>query len=176
MRLPTRRPSRASGRVAISKHTTPLWSTIRLSFFWPDHPPIVRIPSSYHLVTFWTCSHPQVSLHISIIVELVLIPRYPFTSVLLLNLFSSPGILLHQYYCWTCSHSPVSLDISIIVVLVLIPRYPFTSVLLLYLFSSPGIPLHQYYSLTCWDENKFNNNTDVKGYRGMRTSSTIILM
>ena len=103
------------------------------------------IPS--HQYFCWTCSHPQVSLHISIIVVLVLIPRYPFTSVLLLNLFSSPGILLHQYYCWTCSHSPVSLYISIIVVLVLIPRSPFTSVLLLYLFSSPGIPLHQYY---CW--------------------------
>jgi hypothetical protein len=26
------------------------------------------------------------------------------------------------------------------------------------------------------DENKFNNDTDVKGDRGMRTSSTIILM
>jgi hypothetical protein len=43
---------------------------------------------------------------------------------------------------------------SIIVELVLIPR-------------SPGRP---------GDENKFNNNTDVKGDRGMRTSSTIILM
>jgi hypothetical protein len=41
---------------------------------------------------------------------------------------------------------------SIIVELVLIPRW------------IPG------------DENKFNNNTDVKGYRGMRTSSTIILI
>jgi hypothetical protein len=75
----------------------------------------------------------------------MLLPRYPFTSVLLLYLFSSPGIPLHQYYCCTCSHPPVSLYISIIVELVLIPRSPFTSVLLLYLFSSPGIPLHQYY-------------------------------
>ena len=59
----------------------------------------------------------------------MLLPRYPFTSVLLLNLFSSPGL---PY-------------ISIIVELVLIPRYPFTSVLLLNVFSSPGLPLHQYY-------------------------------
>jgi hypothetical protein len=58
---------------------------------------------------------------------------------------------------------------SIIVELVPIPRYPFSSVLLLNLFSSPckGIP---------GNENKFNNNTDIKGDRGMRTSSTIILM
>jgi hypothetical protein len=34
-------------------------------------------------------------------------------------------------------------------------------------FDSEGIP---------GDENKYNNNTNVKGYRGMRTSSTIILM
>jgi hypothetical protein len=137
-----------------------------------------------HQYYCWTCSHPPVSLYISIIVVLVLIPRYPFTTVFLLNLFSSPSIPSHQYYCCSCSHPPVSLHISIIVVLVLIPRYPFTSVLLLNLFSSPGIPWHQYYCCTCsphrkgrpGNENKFNNNTDVKGYRGMRTSSTIILM
>jgi hypothetical protein len=58
----------------------------------------------------------------------------------------------------------VSLYISIIVELVLILWSPFTSVLLLNLFSSPGNP------------NKFNNNTDVKGDQGVRTSSTIILM
>jgi hypothetical protein len=128
-----------------------------------------------HQYYCWTCSHPPVSLYISIIVELVLIPRYPFTSVLLLYLFSSPGLPLHQYYCCTCSHPPITLYISIIVELVLISRSPFTSVLLLYLFSSPGLTLHQYY---CWpgEENKFNNNTDVKGDRGKRTSSTIILM
>ena len=71
------------------------------------------IPS--HQYYCCTCSHPPLSLYISIIVELVLIPRYPFTSVLLLYLFSSPGLPLHQYYCCTCSHPPVSLYISIIV-------------------------------------------------------------
>jgi hypothetical protein len=146
MRLPTRRPSRASG----SRY--PFTSVLLLNLFSSP-----GIPS--HQYYCWTCSHPPVSLYISIIVELVLIPRYPFTSVLLLNLFSFPGIPWHQYYCCTCSHPPVSLHISIIVVLVLIPRYPFTSVLFVYLVF-----------------NKFNNNTDVKGYRGMRTSTTIILM
>jgi hypothetical protein len=98
-----------------------------------------------------------VSLYISIIVELVLILWSPFTSVLLLNLFSFPGLPpgdenkfnnntdVKGYRGMRTSSTPVSLYISIIVELVLTPWSPFTSVLLLNLFSSPGIPLHQYY-------------------------------